>query len=71
MTGSGPLDYVPTMTIRPVLGIAVLAAASLTTGCASTTNLLSANQPRFLGSYAPASVHSRAPLRVVTFPRLM
>jgi endonuclease/exonuclease/phosphatase family metal-dependent hydrolase len=56
------------MTNRPVvLGVAVLAGAWLSTGCAPTTNLLSANQPRFLGSYAPASVDSSASLRVVTF----
>jgi endonuclease/exonuclease/phosphatase family metal-dependent hydrolase len=56
------------MTHRPaVLGIAVLAGACLSSGCAPTTNLLSANQPQFLGSYAPASVSSKASLRVVTF----
>jgi endonuclease/exonuclease/phosphatase family metal-dependent hydrolase len=50
------------MTNRPaVLGRAVLAAAWLSSGCAPTTNLA------FLGSYAPVSVSSRAPLRVVTF----
>jgi endonuclease/exonuclease/phosphatase family metal-dependent hydrolase len=56
------------MTNRPAaLGIAVLAGAWLSTGCAPTTNLLSANQPQFLGSYAPASVHSDTSLQVVTF----
>jgi len=56
------------MTNRPaVLGIAVLAGAWLSGGCAPTTNLLSTNQPAFLGSYAPASVSSKAALRVVTF----
>jgi endonuclease/exonuclease/phosphatase family metal-dependent hydrolase len=56
------------MTHRPtVLGLAVLAGAWLSSGCAPTTNLLSANQPAFLGSYAPAPVSSKAPLRVVTF----
>jgi endonuclease/exonuclease/phosphatase family metal-dependent hydrolase len=56
------------MTKHPaVLGIAVMAGAWLSSGCAPTTNLLSANQPAFLGSYAPASVSSKAPLRVVTF----
>jgi endonuclease/exonuclease/phosphatase family metal-dependent hydrolase len=56
------------MTRRPpVLGLAVLAGAWLSSGCAPTTNLLSVNQPAFLGSYAPASVSSKAPLRVVTF----
>ena len=55
-------------THRPaVLGIAVLAGAWLSTGCAPTTNLLSANQPQFLGRYAPAAVSSKASLRVVTF----
>ena len=56
------------MTNHPaVLGIAVIAGAWLSSGCAPATNLLSANQPRFLGSYAPASAHSGASLRVVTF----
>jgi endonuclease/exonuclease/phosphatase family metal-dependent hydrolase len=56
------------MTNRPaVLGIAVLAGAWLSSACAPTSNLLSANQPAFLGSYAPVSVSSKAPLRVVTF----
>ena len=44
-----------------------MAGAWLSGGCAPATNLLSANQPQFLGSYAPASVHSGASLRVVTF----
>jgi endonuclease/exonuclease/phosphatase family metal-dependent hydrolase len=53
---------------RPVsAGIAVLTAASLWSGCAPATNLLSVNQPAFLGSYAPSSVSSATPLRVVTF----
>jgi endonuclease/exonuclease/phosphatase family metal-dependent hydrolase len=53
---------------RPVsAGIAVLTAASLSSGCAPATNLLSVNQPAFLGSYAPSSVSSATPLRVVTF----
>ena len=53
---------------RPaVLGVALLAGACLTSGCAPTTNLLSANQPAFLGSYAPPSTSSSAALRVVTF----
>jgi endonuclease/exonuclease/phosphatase family metal-dependent hydrolase len=56
------------MTNRPaILSVAVLAGALLSGGCAPTTNLLSSNQPRFLGSYASASVSSSAPLRVVTF----
>ena len=50
-----------------VLGIAVTIGAWSSSGCAPATNLLSANQPRFLGSYAPASTASGAPLRVVTF----
>jgi endonuclease/exonuclease/phosphatase family metal-dependent hydrolase len=50
-----------------VLGLAVLAGAWSSSGCAPATNLLSANQPAFLGSYAPASVSSKASLRVVTF----
>jgi endonuclease/exonuclease/phosphatase family metal-dependent hydrolase len=53
---------------RPaVLDIALLAGACLTSGCAPTTNLLSADQPRFLGSYAPPSTSSSSALRVVTF----
>ena len=53
---------------RPVsAGIAVLTAASLWSGCAPATNLLSVNQPAFLGRYAPSSVSSAAQLRVVTF----
>lgn len=50
-----------------VLGIAVVAGAWLSSACAPTTNLLSTNQPAFLGSYAAATASSEAPLRVVTF----
>ena len=63
----------PIMNARlPVLCSVLLAAASLSGGCAPTTNLLSANQPAFLGRYAPTTVAARAaasaaPLRVVTF----
>jgi endonuclease/exonuclease/phosphatase family metal-dependent hydrolase len=58
----------PIMRPRPVsAGIAVLTAASLWSGCAPATNLLSVNQPAFLGRYAPSSVSSAAQLRVVTF----
>ena len=56
------------MSHRPTgFGVAVLAGAWLSSGCAPTTNLLSDNQPAFLGSYASAPVASKAPLRVVTF----
>ena len=56
------------MTYRTaVLGVALLAGTWLSSGCAPATNLLSVNQPQFLGSYAPASMHSGASLRVVTF----
>ena len=51
----------------PFLGIAVVAGAWLSSGCAPATNLLSVNQPQFLGSYAPSSVPTGAALRVVTF----
>jgi endonuclease/exonuclease/phosphatase family metal-dependent hydrolase len=62
------LDLPTIMINRPaVLGIALLAGACLTSGCAPTTNLLSADQPRFLGSYAPPSTPSSSALRVVTF----
>ncbi len=44
-----------------------MAATALWSGCAPATNLLSVNQPAFLGSYAPSSVSSAGPLRVVTF----
>jgi endonuclease/exonuclease/phosphatase family metal-dependent hydrolase len=50
-----------------LLGLAVMVGAWLSGGCAPATNLLSVNQPQFLGSYAPSSVSSAAPLRVVTF----
>jgi endonuclease/exonuclease/phosphatase family metal-dependent hydrolase len=52
---------------RRRLAVAVLAGTWLSSGCAPTTNLLSTNQPAFLGSYAPATLSSKAPLRVVTF----
>ncbi len=56
------------MTIRSVLaGTAALAAVSLSGGCAPATNLLSVDQPRFLGHYADSSAQAAAPLRVVTF----
>lgn len=68
------------MTSRlPLLGAILLSGACLSGGCAPTTNLLSANQPAFLGRYAPApaagsiagtasaSASPVAPLRVVTF----
>jgi endonuclease/exonuclease/phosphatase family metal-dependent hydrolase len=53
---------------RPlILGMAVMAGAWLSAGCAPTTNLLSVNQPAFLGSYATPAAPSAAPLRIVTF----
>jgi endonuclease/exonuclease/phosphatase family metal-dependent hydrolase len=56
------------MTNRPTgLGLALLAGAWVSSGCAPATNLLNANQPAFLGSYAPAAASTRTPLRVVTF----
>jgi endonuclease/exonuclease/phosphatase family metal-dependent hydrolase len=57
----------------PLLTGALAAAATLSGACAPATNLLSANQPQFLGQYAPAPVTvpaaapAAAPLRVVTF----
>jgi len=56
-----------------LLRAAALAAVCLSGACAPATNLVSANQPAFLGRYAPtpvrasASVPAAAPLRVVTF----
>jgi endonuclease/exonuclease/phosphatase family metal-dependent hydrolase len=56
------------MSHRPaLLGLALMAGAWLSGGCAPATNLLGVNQPEFLGRYAPSSVSSAAPLRVVTF----
>lgn len=44
-----------------------MAGACLSAGCAPATNLLSANQPAFLGQYAPTRAPAASPLRVVTF----
>jgi endonuclease/exonuclease/phosphatase family metal-dependent hydrolase len=44
-----------------------MAGTWLSGGCAPATNLLGVNQPEFLGRYAPSSVSSAGPLRVVTF----
>ena len=56
------------MSHRPALpGLALVAGAWLSGGCAPATNLLGVNQPEFVGCYAPFSVSSAAPLRVVTF----
>jgi endonuclease/exonuclease/phosphatase family metal-dependent hydrolase len=56
------------MSHRPLLlGLALLAGTWLSGGCAPATNLLGVNQPEFLGRYAPSSVSSAGPLRVVTF----
>jgi endonuclease/exonuclease/phosphatase family metal-dependent hydrolase len=49
------------------VGLAILAGAWLSSACAPATNLLGSNQPGFLGSYAPAAMPAKAPLRVVTF----
>src|SRR4051794_2995653 len=51
----------------PILTGALLAGACLWGGCAPATNLLSADQPAFLGQYAPPRAPVAAPLRVVTF----
>jgi endonuclease/exonuclease/phosphatase family metal-dependent hydrolase len=51
----------------PILIGALVAGVCLWGGCAPATNLLSANQPAFLGQYAPARAPVAAPLRVVTF----
>jgi endonuclease/exonuclease/phosphatase family metal-dependent hydrolase len=51
----------------PILNAALMAGACLSAGCAPATNLLSANQPAFLGQYAPTRAPAGGPLRVVTF----
>ena len=51
----------------PFLTGVLLAGACLWGGCAPATNLLSADQPAFLGQYAPPRAPVAAPLRVVTF----
>lgn len=67
-------------TLSPIMGsrlpvrlVVALAAVYLSGACAPATNLVSANQPAFLGHYAgtpvtaPAWAPAAAPLRVVTF----
>jgi endonuclease/exonuclease/phosphatase family metal-dependent hydrolase len=51
-------------------GSLALAGILLSTGCGRTINLVNVDGPKFLGSYAPPPVATRAPgapLRVVTF----
>jgi endonuclease/exonuclease/phosphatase family metal-dependent hydrolase len=53
-----------------LLGVLALSGALGSTACGRAVNLLNADQPRFLGSYAPADPPAEpasAPIRVVTF----
>ncbi|HUR93365.1 MAG TPA: endonuclease/exonuclease/phosphatase family protein [Gemmatimonadales bacterium] len=54
--------------IRRTSALLGACAAALLAGCASTTNLLDADAPRFSGHYAlPAPDSGAAPIRIVTF----